>query len=489
MANAASIPSDLPFSSISTAPSTLRIRLAHIEANIAALEVQLDRLRTEKEEILCSLSAHPILTIPPEITIAIFLSYIDTSPRVTGGRTSPMLLASVCHAWRAISLGTGELWARMHFERDSFARMREPMKLLDFHLAHAAKCLLDLCIELPELTKLRDAVWAALRPCSGQLRSLALMLDRSSFLDGISESLPSLRKLDIRIRRWHESTIPIVAFSDTPQLREAHIVDLGKDLIFLPWQQLTALTLEGHYFDNCLYILEETPRLQQLHLDPDMSARDYAKPVGSFPTCTLPTLHTLSLSRDPDGWLIHHLALPRLKHFEMCMVSIEGVNAIDALICRSACEVHTFRISFVEPEELSACLAALPTVRTLTLSHLNLSADQLKQLFSDLSGTVTGSPLLLPALTSLTLDGVFSPVDVHDLAAMLVARWDSRHGARITSFSVSFNFVVDHNWLISDTLTRLRDLCRSGLTLSLSRAPRNPTLYLDSSFAADLLNH
>lgn len=111
MAHAAPIPSDLPFSSMSTAPSTPRIRLAHIEANIAALEMQLNRLRTEKEEILCLLSAYPILTITPEITIAIFLSYIDTSPHVTGGRTSPMLLASVCRAWRAISLGTGELWA------------------------------------------------------------------------------------------------------------------------------------------------------------------------------------------------------------------------------------------------------------------------------------------------------------------------------------------------------------------------------------------
>ncbi|KAJ7022948.1 hypothetical protein C8F04DRAFT_1402062 [Mycena alexandri] len=488
MANAAPIPSDLP-SPVSTAPSTPRIRLARIEANIAALEVQLDRLRTEKEEILRSLSAYPILTIPPEITIAIFLSYIDTSPHVTRGRPSPVLLASVCRAWRAISLGTGELWARMHFTQDSFARMREPMKLLDFHLTHAAKCLLDLYIELPELAKLRDAAWAALRPCSGQLRSLVLVLDRSSFLDGISESLPSLRKLDIQIRRRYENTVPIVAFAGAPQLREAHIMTLGKDLISLPWQQLTALTLEDHNFDNCLYILEETPRLQQLHLNPDMSAHEYAKPVGSFPTCTLPDLHTLRLSRDPHGWLIHHLALPRLKYFEMCMVSPEGVNAIDALVCRSACEVHTFEISFVQPEELRACLAALPTVRTLTLSGLNISADQLKQLFSDLSGTVTGRPLLLPALTTLILDRGFTSVDVHDLAAMLVARWDNRYGARITSFSVSFDFIVDHNWLIRDTLTRLRDLCRSGLTLSVFRAPRNPTLYLDSSFAADLLNH
>jgi hypothetical protein len=146
------------------------------------------------------------------------------------------------------------------------------------------------------------------------------------------------------------------------------------------------------------------------------------------------------------------------------MVSPEGANAIDALVCRSACEVHTFQISFIEPEELRTCLAALPTVRALTLSHLNLSAHELKKLFSDLSGTVTGSPLLLPALTSLTLNRFFFPVDVHDLAAMLVARWDSRHRERITSFSVSFDFISDHNWLVSDTLTKLHNLCRSGLT-------------------------
>ncbi|KAJ7436064.1 hypothetical protein B0H11DRAFT_2256568 [Mycena galericulata] len=472
---------------MSTAPSTPRMRLAQIEANIAALEVQLDRLRTEKQEILSSLNAYPILTIPIEITIAIFLSYLDASPHVTGGRTSPMLLASVCRAWRAISLGTGELWARMHFERDSFARMREPMKLLDFHLTHAGKCLLDLRIELPELTQLRDAAWAALRPYSGQLRSLALLLERSSFLDGIPESLPSLRKLDIRIRLWHKNPVPVVAFADAPQLREAHILDLGKDLISLPWRQLTALTLEEHNFDNCLYILEETPHLQQLHLDPAMWAREYAKPVGSFPTCTLPHLHTLSLSRDPHGWLIHHLMLPRLKHFEVCMVSPEGIDAIDALVRRSDCEVHTFRISFIQPADLRACLAVLPTVRALTLLHLNLSADELKQFFSHLSGRVTGSPWLLPALTSLTLDGGFFPVDVNELAAMLVARWDTRHGARITSFSVSFNF--DHSWLVSAALTKLRDLCRSGLTVSISQAPRKPALYLDSSFAADLVNH
>ncbi|KAJ7501631.1 hypothetical protein B0H11DRAFT_2371878, partial [Mycena galericulata] len=413
-------------------------------------------LRTEKEEILSSLNAYPILTTPPppppEITIAIFLSYLDASTHVTGGRTSPMLLARVCRAWRAISLSTGELWLRMHFERDSFARMREPMKLLDFHLTHAGKCLLDMHIELPELTQLRDAAWAALRPYSGQLRSLGLLLERSSFLDGIPESLPSLRKLDIRIRLWHENPVPIVAFADAPQLREAHILDLGKDLISLPWQQLTALTLEEHNFDNCLYILEETPHLQQLHLDPAMWAREYAKP-----------------------------------HFEVCMVSPEGIDAIDVLVRRSDCEVHTFRISFIQHADLRACLAVLPTVHALTLLHLNLSADELKQLFSHLSGTVTGSPWLLPALTSLTLDGGFFPVDVNELAAMLVARWDTRHGARITSFLVSFHF--DHSWLVSAALTKLRDLCRSGLTVSISQAPRKPTLYLDSSFAADLVNH
>ncbi|KAJ7501643.1 hypothetical protein B0H11DRAFT_1908077 [Mycena galericulata] len=394
-----------------------------------------------------------------------------------------MLLARVCRAWRAISLGTGELWSRMHFERDSFARMREPMKLLDFHLTHAGKCLLDLHIELPELTQLRDAAWAALRPYSGQLRSLGL--ERSSFLDGIPESLPSLRKLDIRIRLWHENPVPIVAFADAPQLREAHILDLGKDLISLPWRQLTALTLEEHNFDNCLYILEETPHLQQLHLDPAMWAREYAKPVGSFPTCTLPHLHTLSLSRvvmcrvglqaQAQVWVGlssptqarpapgSGLGLspsptrpgPDPQHFEVCMVSPEGIDAIDVL--------HA---------DLRACLAVLPTVHALTLLHLNLSADELKQLFSHLSGTVTDSPWLLPALTSLTLDGGFFPVDVNELAAMLVARWDTRHGARITSFLVSFHF--DHSWLVSAALTKLRDLCRSGLTVSISQAPRNP---------------
>ncbi|KAJ7650520.1 hypothetical protein FB45DRAFT_697919, partial [Roridomyces roridus] len=47
----------------------------------------------------------PILSIPPELTVAIFMACVKEHPQ-----QDPLALSHVCCQWRQIALGTPELW-------------------------------------------------------------------------------------------------------------------------------------------------------------------------------------------------------------------------------------------------------------------------------------------------------------------------------------------------------------------------------------------
>ncbi|KAJ7460431.1 hypothetical protein B0H11DRAFT_2058388 [Mycena galericulata] len=288
-------------------PSTPRSRLAQIEQAIARLEAQLAALRAERDQIRGSL-CYPILTLPTEITIEIFMRYAAFH-----GIGASLLLASVCRLWRAIAFSTGELWATILFRTGDFWRMRDVQKLIQFHLAHAGMVPLDLLISFPHAPDVRNQVLSALVQHALQWRSLDLLLHTPSFIDSLKRPLPSLTKLEIQVDRRTEGGPPITAFARTPLLREASIRQLSLSEIILPWMQLTKLELRKQTFDECLQILAETPRLQWLYLIPTLPDEAMHGRLG----CTLPHLHTLVIV-DPHCWLIECLTLPRLESVSSC---------------------------------------------------------------------------------------------------------------------------------------------------------------------------
>ncbi|KAJ7463108.1 hypothetical protein B0H11DRAFT_1923050 [Mycena galericulata] len=272
-------------------PSTPRSRLAQIEQAIARLEAQLAALRAERDQIRGSL-CYPILTLPTEITIEIFMRYAAFH-----GIGASLLLASVCRLWRAIAFSTGELWATILFRTGDFWRMRDVQKLIQFHLAHAGMVPLDLLISFPHAPDVRNQVLSALVQHALQWRSLDLLLHTPSFIDSLKRPLPSLTKLEIQVDRRTEGG---------PLLARHYYAKQASDSSAL-------LELRKQTFDECLQILAETPRLQWLYLIPTLPDEAMHGRLG----CTLPHLHTLVIV-DPHCWLIECLTLPRLESVSSC---------------------------------------------------------------------------------------------------------------------------------------------------------------------------
>ncbi|KAJ7262985.1 hypothetical protein C8J57DRAFT_1133739, partial [Mycena rebaudengoi] len=88
------------------------------------LRAQLERileeeaaLHAKRQLILRQLDAvvYPVLTLPSDITAEIFMHYVD-DPIIENDRHgalnsySPLLLASVCKAWRSVALSFPRLW-------------------------------------------------------------------------------------------------------------------------------------------------------------------------------------------------------------------------------------------------------------------------------------------------------------------------------------------------------------------------------------------
>ncbi|KAJ7477692.1 hypothetical protein FB451DRAFT_192185 [Mycena latifolia] len=314
-------------SSPATTGSQLRARLIEIENQVAGLETQLSRLRVEKQAVLDSLESviYPILTLPPEITSEVFLNYVDSHPS-----HSPLCLASVCRAWRAVALSVAALWT--HFQAGSSnAGSNFPAENLANRLRcwlpRAGSLRLTLRIVLPGLSS-QDDTFSILAEHASQWMDLNLTSDTAlSFPVGsIHAPLSSLKKVRLDIHVWPDAGRScILAFLDAPQLRDVEIYGLSFPQISLPWIQLTILKLEGQSVAQCLEILEHSPHLEELSVT--ASFLSWGAPPALTPR-TLLRLRTLKLSSDPDVELLGHLTLPALDSLDLSELSDSGLTRV-----------------------------------------------------------------------------------------------------------------------------------------------------------------
>ncbi|KAJ7615335.1 hypothetical protein FB45DRAFT_758014 [Roridomyces roridus] len=120
----------------------LRTRLAHIESQINAFEIQIARLPADHQAVREELAAvvYPILTLLNEITSEIFLHFARDCEHAL---RAPVLLSSICSHWRRVALSTPSLWTR--FEAASLEENGTQMSVfLELWLSRAGGLPLDM---------------------------------------------------------------------------------------------------------------------------------------------------------------------------------------------------------------------------------------------------------------------------------------------------------------------------------------------------------
>ncbi|KAJ6535723.1 hypothetical protein B0H19DRAFT_1271446 [Mycena capillaripes] len=431
-------------------PRGLRSRLAEIDAEMADLHARFAHLATERKPIVEALRSviYPVLNLPAEITAEIFMQYVTSAqigghdpniPHAPGwvAPCGPLLLASVCRAWRDIALALRPIWSKIHIVTSANA-MGTTEKLL--------QCLLPRTGNHPlrvSLCASSDALLLAfLAPYFHQMQSLLFCVDAPTTFpnDLIRGQIPFLQRLDINLAISDFDGPPtlVTAFADAPQLREVVLTTFTLPWIALPWGQLTHLEFSGQYTDQCVDILRHTTQLETLLVDVLGSEHLPAAPVR------LDHLHTLKFNEYQwDLSLLDHIILPALTHIEFAMSDRlmlpppenPAATQFITFVARSGCALRSITLIAPNVSSTIACLRAAPTLAVVNLQNIDWHIHSFIHLFR-----VLREVDFLPNLQSLSLKPCVCAIEIPygELAALLASRWQGRGNgsARLESFEL-----------------------------------------------------
>ncbi|KAF8213948.1 hypothetical protein K438DRAFT_2009070 [Mycena galopus ATCC 62051] len=315
----------------------LRSRLAELDAQICEQRRALGKLeqtRSDVERELHAIATFPVSTLPTEITAEIFLSclVIFDPFSIPHYRTPlPILLTSVCRAWRDIALITPMLWStlRVQFDRISGSVASNSGFIegfIDQWLTCAGNLPLSLDFESRRKVFTLNRLRGIIHRWSHRVQHIHLNLGWCSDPSPLgldSVEFPLLQGATLTIDA--EANAPIIVFSNAPQLHQFCLLSnsLAPNTFTLAWSQLTKF--EGSLWDLALFAL--APNLTEMTCrfnDPD---EDIAITHRSLESLTI-------LGEHSTVDLMRYLTLPALR----CLVVSEPTDyhSLESFLTRSS---------------------------------------------------------------------------------------------------------------------------------------------------------
>ncbi|KJA24367.1 hypothetical protein HYPSUDRAFT_526014 [Hypholoma sublateritium FD-334 SS-4] len=376
----------------------------------------------------------PLHRLPFEIVSQIFISYLDESESSDkifshesvdpSTRNSPLLLASVCHTWRAAAFSTPQLWARIHVYLSGFSTIPARTNIAKQWLCRTGQLPLDISLTFAD-TYPSNAVAPLLdllREHAPRWRQLTLRIAAthcSTLVDGLAV-LPLLTAI-----RVHPPAASIwaaqepLAVGHTPVLRHIAVANLALARVLIAYARLTSLEAADVFLADIARVLRDAPHL--------VCCR-FARISGSIgvdghPATLLVHSALRELSLQPDGEVAAPLGnflalfvLPCLARLECDLTGSRDslpVDGLCVLLTRPHCALTHFTVRVTEPdtrmtdEDLMRVLQATPT-----LTHLVIFTRCAKPVLSDallarLATSLVGSreDPFLPGLEALEFYG------------------------------------------------------------------------------------
>ncbi|KAF8188259.1 hypothetical protein K438DRAFT_1936367 [Mycena galopus ATCC 62051] len=422
-------------------PRALRNRLAEIDEETADLQEKLRRLAAERKPIAEALQSviYPILTLPTEITAEVFIQYVD-NPQIGGtdpniphapgwipGR-SPLLLASVCRAWRDIALALRPIWSSMLLWTSKNA-IPSTEKLLQCWLPRSGDHPLD--ISMVCSSDVQDVLCAPLVPYLHQVQTFfcSVYTPITFPSDLFRGRVPHLRRLAAGLEAFPEDLggppSTLTAFADAPELRDVTLTNFPLHWIALPWIQLTKLELMGQNPTQAVEILHNTPNLDTLSLQLVHFHDTPPTPVQ------LAHLHTLVFHEyhQSNIDILDHITLPALQHLELSTVERSMSTRFAAFIARSGCVLRSIAFIAVDSGPVVDFLRIVSTVSVVRVKNASWNLSAYNHFFK----VITHEPEFIPNVRSLSINPCREAVEIPyaDVAAMLASRWHGRGDGRV----------------------------------------------------------
>ncbi|KAJ6477532.1 hypothetical protein C8R45DRAFT_1007249, partial [Mycena sanguinolenta] len=326
---------DLEETQTNTDRVALRNRLSELDALIATLTAECQRLRCVADTII-----YPVLSLPAEITTEIFLRCTPSQSNLGESPSeAPLLLAQICRQWRQIALDTPHLWRSLLFRNDETS-----IELLRLWLSRSGSLPLNLDLNCSDLSRAGALIEASLLH-SHRWQDVKFGLHRRSFseFDLRHASLPLLHSISLDVVQWtspsNDSVDDTVTITHAPFLRHAHLFDLPRLKMVIPWAPLTTLTLLHDLpFTECMSLLQGCPNLRNL------------------------TLETLTCNFGAAS-VLEHLTLPHLSRLDVSDVrDPQHAAMLSTFIARSGCPLQFLavrNIGHISPNVLVLFLRAV----------------------------------------------------------------------------------------------------------------------------------
>ncbi|KAJ7909492.1 hypothetical protein B0H13DRAFT_2014137, partial [Mycena leptocephala] len=428
--------------STSSTPVLLRARLAEIDAEMADLHARLRDLAIARKPVVDALKS---IIYPP------------------------LLLASVCKAWRCIALTLPTIWSDIEMFRSSDSSSRIE-KLLPCWLPRVGGHPLKVDMASGKFNR----IFAALAPYSMQWHTS-----------------PLARKF--RLCPENVDLTPITAFSDAPNLREVKLIIVSTHplsmLISLPWRQLTHLHCRGQFIAQCMALLALTPHLETFSVGM-LSIKEEPLPAS----IQLDHLHTLKLL-DPASWhLLDCLTLPSLKRLELEDLNLHQLSKLLPFLSQSGSSLRS-----IVSRRTAVWSIVEATLRTaLKVSEPNMT--DFARAWDIFFSHVRTDPNFLPNLQILSVEApkpdFLSQALCNEIVEMLVSRWHGRSpgSTRLESFQFVYDSPYDSSAHLFNTpdaercAQTVRTLTAEGCKIhiqslgSSGKSDRNPSYTLDSLY-------
>ncbi|KAJ7651361.1 hypothetical protein FB45DRAFT_703184, partial [Roridomyces roridus] len=182
------------------------------------------------------------LSIPTEILSEIFIQCLPLYPACPPlkGPSSPTCLTQICRRWRETALATPELWRAIPLRP-----IRREERIVPLWLQRSGMQPLSIQMQSADFegTWLSDLTLGALFQCQSRWEHVKLALADSA-LGGIECPMPLLRSLSLRMYKSTHTERPMSNVVDFPRLDTLAVDRLIHVGDWLPWSQLTRLTLQ-----------------------------------------------------------------------------------------------------------------------------------------------------------------------------------------------------------------------------------------------------
>ncbi|KAJ7074997.1 hypothetical protein B0H15DRAFT_868234 [Mycena belliarum] len=379
------------------------------------------------------LASSAILTLPFDITSQIFILFVGQWSDFHDTGSGPLLLASVCKAWRAIALDLPPIWS--HIEIYPTRTRWGAEQLLQVWLPRAGDHPLDLDIRRQNS---EYNMFGILAPSSMQWRSIHLVLSSLPFwvVNEIGGRTPLLERVTL-IREapaspeWLERGPRITAFRDAPRLRSASLFHVYMDRIELPWTQLTWLEWCGSELElaDLIKVLSHTSQLETLFVDTSHDPFFNLLYAPGIPSIRFEHLVSLTLQGRQLKLPLLAIAAPALKHLTISStVNHNDLPHLLPFLARSGSLSLISLEAFLAFTAISA-LEAAATASEVRLTRVSWPTSDLAALFTRIRLDAS----FLPHVQTLALEQCFSPLPYSELADMLGAR-EGGECARLARF-------------------------------------------------------